>query len=66
MDVSSIGSVAAYASSKAMSDAQEGAALKTFKMAVDQQAGMVQQLIQSANPSAAPIGNVGQNIDIRV
>lgn len=68
MDVSSLSSVASYASNKAMVDAKEGAALKTFKMAVDQQADMALQLVQSVDPSnaASSVGNLGQNVNVRV
>lgn len=68
MDIGSLSSVASYASSKATVDAKEGAALKTFKMAVDQQADMALQLVQSVDPSnaASSVGNLGQNINVSV
>lgn len=68
MDIGSIGSVAAYSSGKAVTDAKDEANLKTVKMAQDMQADLAMQLIESINPGRAadPIGNLGQAISVRV
>ncbi len=69
MDVGSLSSVAAYSSGKATNEAREEANLTMVKKATDMQADFAIQLIQSINPgqqAADPIGNLGQNVSVRV
>lgn len=69
MDIGSLSSVAAYSSGKATTEAREAANLTMVKKATDMQADFALQLIQSISPgqpSAAPIGNLGQNVSVRV
>ncbi|MEX2320177.1 MAG: YjfB family protein [Saccharospirillum sp.] len=68
MNVGSLSSVAAYSSAQATTEAKEEASLRMVKQASDMQADLAMQLIQSINPgqSADPVGNLGQNVSVRV
>ncbi len=68
VNIGSLSSVAAYSSAQATTEAREGANLKMLKKATDMQADLALQLIQSINPGQAadPIGNLGQNVSVRV
>ncbi|WP_028671594.1 YjfB family protein [Saccharospirillum impatiens] len=68
MNVGSLSSVAAYSSAQATTEAKQDAGLKTFKQAIDMQADLALQLIQSIDPaqSSGSVGNIGQNVSVRV
>lgn len=68
MNLGSISSVAAYSTAQATNEAKGEAGLKVLKQATDLQADLALQLIQSISPrqAADPIGNLGQNVSVRV
>lgn len=65
LNVNNFSAVGAYASQKAVGNAQEQAAISVAKTAIDQQADNAMQLLDSLNPVDAAVGNLGNNLNVR-